>query len=438
MGFTKEKFGIGKFKGNLPDANRRVELCYDREKKIVWLQINYIKGAFFETGYIGAIPTASGGWTAIDLATVLRSRDNVLSFGTKLGEDIEKIEKFQTAILCEWDAFNGARPARWAKGLTFGHDLSSPSFVIKAIKTGFDAIGVRVAAYDGLRTNGYTVEDTILYLQKRAAAAGIATRDSGLLDFKEIIPDSSLRVQEDRAKTGDKRDIPCIISKRRHGGRFAYAESTESIPFPRVNSYGFRGDNRAPSGIKNAGGFNPNYTRPAHIAEAKDKGIDAAIAEGLAREEVMKNARSLDLPGFKNALDLPAYILAQQLGGYISVTRSYAVAKFFAAGMGGTTDQRGPGWVYACFVEGAFVLPPKGSIIPAEGTRPEIKVPYNEQELAMPGVLDWEDVIGCRRVDANGVFTGNIFMRASMFQEDADSAIQIWKLLSGESQGAWQ
>lgn len=400
----------------LPGASRRVELCHDRAKTTVWLQLTnteFLTGGAapnFVTCLIGAIQTPSG-WAAIDPGTAARLRDVTLAFGNNLGD---RIDEFQRAITRDWASFDPSRASQWAKGLTVGQDMSNPSFVMKAIKTGFDAIGVSVSAYSGLQLRGFKVDDTIAYLKKRAAVVGANVIDGALLDFEEIGPDPTLKLQEDKAKQSDTRIIPYIKSSRSngHSGSFAYPELTTSVPFPRVVAYGFRGDSRVPSAIKNAGGFNPNYTRPDQIAKASN-------TVGQAHDR---------------ALNLPEFLTNQFYGGYISVCKSYAVTKAFATGMGGTTT-RAAGWVYACFVEGGFLIPPAGTI-PATTTHPTITIPYNEQEISMPGLLDWEDVVACRRVNANGVFEGNIFMRQSMAHEDPKAAVALWKLLSGETQGS--
>ncbi|HRF44104.1 MAG TPA: hypothetical protein PLD30_07660 [Candidatus Competibacteraceae bacterium] len=83
----------------------------------------------------------------------------------------------------------------------------------------------------------------------------------------------------------------------------------------------------------------------------------------------------------EQALNLQRFIANQEYGGYLSVSKSIAVTKAFAIGMGGTTS-RNAGWVYACFAEGGFHLPKQG----AHGW-----VKYSEQEIAMPGMLDWDD-----------------------------------------------
>ena len=405
----------------VPGASSRIELCHDRAKTTVWLQLT--KAAFvigdpspvFVTCLIGAIQKQNR-WTAIDAGTAARLRDVTLAFGTRMGAHIGG---FQNAILTRWQGFSHDKAAEFANWRTVGADLSNPSFVMAAIKMGFDAIGVSVPAHSGLQLRGFTVDDTIAYLESRATVVGASVLDGALLDFSEIGPDPSLAAFEDEARMTDKRDIPCIESNKadRHSNIFAYAELTASVPFPRVVTYGFRGDSRTPSAIKNAGGFNPNYTRPDHIAKAEKK---------VGQEH-------------DQALNITKFIADQTYGGYISVSKSYAVTKAFATGMGGTTGgktsfwskkrERAAGWVYVCFVEGGFNLPPVDK--PIGG----VTVKFDEQEISMPGSLDWEDVVACRRVSANGNFEGNIFMRQSMALEDPKASVAIWKLLSGETQG---
>jgi len=409
----------------LPRASQRIELCHDRAKTTVWLQLTKAAHAIgdpwpvFVTCLIGAIKTPNG-WTAIDAGTALRLRDVTLEFGTRMGDNVDR---FQNAILAKWLSFTPGKAADFAKGRTVGADLSNPSFVMAAIKLGFDSIGVSVPAHSGLQLSSFTVDDTIDYLERRATVVGASALDAGLMDFSEVGPDPSLAPFEDDARMKDERNIPCIASTKadKHSGVFAYADELASIPFPRVVSYGFRGDSRSPSMIKNAGGFNPNYTRPDHIALVANKASQK----------------------HDQALNMTEFLKNQTYGGYISVSKSYAVTKAFTTNMGGTTGagktwwsqekKRNAGWVYACFVEGGFNLPHSGTYKDKEGK--SITVTFDEQEISMPGVIDWEDVVACRRVKENGKFEGNIFMRQSMAKEDPKACLEIWKLLSGETQG---
>lgn len=391
----------------LPGAEKRIELCHDRAKTTAWLQltnseyiINGLPSSRFVTVLIGAIKQGAN-WVPINPGTAARLRDVTIALGTNLALSTGK---FQKAIIDHWKHFNSVQAKQWAKGTTFGTSLTSASFVMKALKTGFDAIGQPMAAYSGLRGADFTVEDVLTYLNKRSAPIDATVFDGGLLDFQEIgpMPGYEAPYPQDPAAQGDPRLIPYIASAKPlpHDPHFAYEAETGAVPFERVVGYGFRGDSRPPSAIKNAGGFLPNYTRPAHIDKHKGKAQD-------------------------QALNLESFIGNQEYGGYISVTKSVAVAKAFATGLGGTTD-RNAGWVYACFVEGGFHLPKPGD---------HAWVIYGEQEISMPGVLDWSDIVGCRHVRQDGGFEGNVYLKHSLAHHDPQAAVTIWELLSGRSQG---
>jgi hypothetical protein len=401
--------------GQLPDAAKRVELCHDHAKTTVWLELtntDYIvdgSSNTFVTALIGAVPNGKA-WAPIDFGDAARLRGKAIVFGNALGS---KVADFQRAICRSWtrEDLSGL-----AKGLTIGHDKSSAAFIMKALKTGFDAIGMTFHAYNGLRMKGFTVDEVVTYLTNHTAwnSAGKVV-DGGLLDFEEKPPAPGMN--EDRANADDKRTIDYIRSTRKHGGRFAYSAETDAmIPaeFTRVIAYGYRGDNRPPSEIKSAGGFNSNYTRPSHIRDAQQKQYPQ-----------------------DQALNIETFLQDQFYGGYISVSRAYGVAKAFACGLAAPTTPRGPGWVYACFVEGGFLIPLKGKrpYTLKNGTNVTIEIKNNEQEISMPGLLDWDDVVACRRVDGNGKFEGNVFIRSSLLKDDAQAADKIWKHLSGETQG---
>jgi hypothetical protein len=354
----------------------------------------------FVTVLIGAIQRGTI-WVPIDPGTAARCRDVTIALGTTL---TTATTGFQKAIIDHWRSFNSGQAKNWAKGTTFGTSLTNASFVMKALKTGFDAIGDSSSAYSGFRTADFTVADVLAYLNARSNAVGTTLFDGGLLQFQELAPGAAYDSPyvQDQATISDTRVIPYITSKKAstHGGRFAYETDTSGIPFERVISYGFRGDSRPPSGIKSAGGFLPNYSRPAHMEKNVGKPQD-------------------------QALNLKKFIANQEYGGFLSVTKSTAVAKGFATGLGGTTKP-GPGWVYACFVEGGFHLPAVGG---HEWVR------YDEQEISMPGILDWDDVVGCRYVRADGNFEGSVYLKDSIAHEDSTAATQVWELLSGMSQG---
>lgn len=427
-----------------PGARQRVELCYDNAKTTCWLQLfnnNSIirgDGKSFVTCLIGATRTKFG-WEPITVATANRFRQRSEAFGCDLVDTAmgDKIALFQKKIIDDWWSFHGdmLRVHKWAKGLTYGVDYSSPSFVMKAIKTGFEALGVSVATYEGKRSEGYTVDDAIGYLRKRAAMVSSPIVDTGLLDFERLPPAPFLDREEDKEAREDGRQLDYIDADpgKTHSRRFAYSpDSHEHIkaPFEQVIAYAFRGDDRPPSVVRMAGGFLPNATRPDHIKKY--------TANPREKEHYEKAA-----------LDLEEFIAFEILGGYISTSKSYAVAKHFVKNKGG-------GWIYVCFVEGGYLLPEKGwfdkrlkKVKPFEPPsdtelpwKPSFdeknqwfKVKFNEQEIAMPGMLEWADVVACRACDADGKFQGDIFMSKALWNKNSDAAMTIYRLLSGKSQG---
>jgi hypothetical protein len=357
----------------------------------------------FVTVHVGAKPH-QGGWALVDAATVAANRDIVMV----IAFSASKVDSFQRMIYMKWMRFNSARPDAWAMDKTMGRSFTSASFAMKALQTGFDAIAEPLPAYSGVRFKDFQVEDIFGYLGARLSQAKRSPAHDWTMEFIQLPPKPF--ATEDAPLISDKRKIPVIRSSKPHKGRFAYANDAHTslanggvgkIPFERVIGYGFRGDDRTPSAIRDDfRGFLPNYTRPDHIADAKT------------------NALPDD-----QALDLAEFLRDQKYGGYISTSKSYATAKYFAT-------QRGVhGWVYVCFVEGAFHIPPEG--------RPMgVRVRNDEQELAMPGMLDWEDVVGFREVKTSGAFTGDIFLRPSLRSEEPPSVFTtLWNLLSGKSQG---
>ncbi|MCY0386966.1 hypothetical protein OVY01_06910 [Robbsia sp. Bb-Pol-6] len=402
LGLTIMPLGPG-----LYGAETRIEICHDRAKTTIWLQltntqyiVNGSTSPRFVTVLIGAIQRGSG-WVPIDAGTAARCRDVTIAVHTMKPE---ATTRFQIAIVNHWRTFDSAQARNWAKGTTLRASLTNASFVMKALKTGFDAIGEPMAAYSGFRTADFTLDEVLAYLTTRSKAASTTLSDGALLDFRELMPAPAYAppYAQDRTDTSDKRTIPCIASARAgtHGGRFAYTAVTSDVPYERVITYGFRGDSRPPSGIKNAGGFLPNYTRPAHIEKNWL----------LAQDQ---------------ALNLQKFISDQEYGGYLSVTKSTTVAKGFAIGYGGTTPA-GPGWIYACFVEGGFHLP-------ARGTHKWVQ--FDEQEISMPGIIEWEDIVGCRYVLADGRSEGSVYLKDTFLYTDAMAAVEVWELLSGKSQG---
>jgi len=139
-------------------------------------------------------------------------------------------------------------------------------------------------------------------------------------------------------------------------------------------------------------------------------------------------------------IDLRSYQKTQVLGAYVSLTKSVAIARHFGSGGGGTVEKgkRNDGWVYACRAYGGFDLP-----INTEDHQTRFPhslnwlkgVPYKEQEIALPGLLDWEDIVACRRVNATGALVGDIYIKKNLEEREGKQIRdQIYQLLMGATQ----
>lgn len=460
-----------------PRIEEQIVLGHDGPKTMAWLEFkstsflidrSYRPGVFKTV--IGAAKSGNS-WNSITTAQIAKAKDCKRVSLVDAFTDPTRAFGFQKAVVDQWQNFSSARASEFAKGTTFGKSMTSPSFVAKALKTGFDAIGQHVGAYSGFKASDWSVDDLLAYQRKRAG--GLV--DPGLIGFEKLAPDERFESGpgEPRDQEDDRRlkYIPSVRAKG-HSGTFAYARDLEFVKefgfnYERVIGYGFRGDTRSPGDIKGAGGFLPNYTRVDHNAqlEAKlAKGLEEYYAlrkdpknYGVLKTWVEKDGGEWNLyrivrnPKFRKfidadwidglyaarrspkcptlaewfklnsgALDLESFIVDQHFRGFVSTTKSICVAKAFATGL---TATPGPGWIYACFVEGAFDF----------GLQDEHKwLTHQEQELCMPGMLDWEDVVACRHVLANGTFDGAVWMRKTFLHSDLQAATDVLELLSNK------
>jgi hypothetical protein len=412
----------------LPKFADQLRLCYDTASNTAWLEmtgmeylVNGSSGPGVVKIFIGAVKGANG-WEPISAAKANSlPQPNIFNPGAARDSlawqffDTSKIVAFQQAIVREWSGFKTSKASDFAKGTTFGKSMTSASFVAKALKTGYDAVHLPMAAYSGAKVSSWSINDLKKYANKRHPG----WKDAALVGFDAYAPNpryESPKYPKDQRRATDDRPLTYIRSLRAqgHSGRFAYAAELNNLPeeFERVVCYGFRGDTRPPILVKEAGGFNPNYTRPDHIAMHEASKGRISDDDYRQREE--------------GALDLQKFIQDQTFRGFVSTTKSVIVAKNFGTGYTGTSD----GWVYVCFVEGGVHLPPATGL---EGGHAWVL--SSEQEISMPGLLEWEDVVGCRHVKRDGDFDGPVYLKQNLKQEDRLACIEIWDLLSGKSQG---
>jgi hypothetical protein len=487
-------------------AEESVLLCTAvlAKQEVAWLELTMPRSLFdgapspqAVTALIGARSGDGKNWRCID------NRPGVFMSSPLTGEfsSLPAVQKFQKAIVEDWKRFDSASASQWAKGTTFGKSLTSPSFVAKALKTGFDAIGMTQSAYSGVKLSDWSLSDLRKYAESRKKTFTWRDHKLGAFGdigsaFVELMPDPAFEKLEQDAITNPDMNMPArniehVRSSKSagHSGRFAYAEELKNVDLQRVVGYGFRGDSRDPITLKDkfSGAFTPNFTRsdqnvkvhqslvetvkgnlpkvqqqkpaihtrienarkmlatkgtgPANDPNWQGEAVRRVMEDATVAAELRtlfggsKPAMQADFVGStgqiksydqmnQGALDLGEYVQNEFLGGFVSVSRSVMVAKSFACGRGGNSAAR-DGWVYACFVEGAFNMPLKGTHRLAK---------KQEFEMAMPGMLEWEDVAGWRKVKASGKFDGPIYLRHSLCKSDLKAFTQIYEYFSGKPQ----
>lgn len=239
----------------------------------------------------------------------------------------------------------------------------------------------------------------------------------------------------------------------------------------RISCYGFRGDDRDLAAIKAAGGFLPGFTRKDDLMKPDQKitgekideiladGMRATIAKIQAGEELKddddywKAIRSLGV------LTLTVYTLNQDFKGFISTTTSTAIAKCFANYWAKSDDPFRPTYCYAMRCKGGFHLPTdvKGAAKWNKSKHAKNVFTHDaEQEVAVPGAIWWDNVVGMRkvRVDSTGqYFSGPVFLCDLLRKEfidrlreaqkrpiwlpapDNGAFDELFELFSGKNQG---
>jgi len=223
----------------------------------------------------------------------------------------------------------------------------------------------------------------------------------------------------------------------------------------RVWCYTLRGDTRDLEQIKKAGGMLAAMTRrddgvffkkeddgtetPKMYVTAEDSGtktvkeVEEEISDLLrppSYEEMTKpnsgERRSVEEDYFNllhkyQILHLGVYVAQQDYKGFISTTRSSAIAKRFANWYSATVECFT--YCYAVRCRGGFALPStadRSKRWVQTLTKLHNFVGYAEQEVAMPGAIWWEDVVGMRviRCDEEGqFFSGPIFLQDALTKE---------------------
>jgi hypothetical protein len=219
---------------------------------------------------------------------------------------------------------------------------------------------------------------------------------------------------------------------------------------PRISCYGFRGDDRDLAAIKAATGFLPGVTRGSkdrglkpelkirgnEIDEMLIAGMHATVEKIQAGQEI-KDDEPLDYwKKIKSlgVLTLTVYTLDQTFKGFISTTTSTAIAKCFANYWAPPDDPFRPTYCYALRCKGGFHLPTEasGAYWDKKKYANNVFTHNAEQEVAVPGSIWWDDVVGMRkiRVDEKGqYFCGPVFLNDLIRQEEIDKIYAAEQLL---------
>ncbi len=377
--------------------------------------------------------------------------------------ELTRVAEFQHAIIKHWEAVNLNLD-------TTGQ--TSASYLARMLVHGFDRAGRRFAL--PLSDSAPTLRSLRDALGRFPAVTPEATTFAD--EFHAYAPSAGYK-DDEKSTIEDKRSIDIIKTTRITGeGKtpFGYDTLLREIRHKKVSGYGFRGETREPGEIKSARGFLPNATRDTPgwqlsiisklldyalelydkndrhaptrstyvidrvesgkttIVSVKDPAQLRALFLDAEQARIDEEHPGLGIPLHRHQfqpLNLPFFLRDQTSGGFISLSKSIGIAKNFASGVPtgepapGTTRTAMPGYVYACYFEGAFQIPP---------ATPD-GVPFDEQEVSMPGLVEWVDVVGWRKTDASGKFCGPIHLRSSTIASDLPAMHAIWLLLSGKS-----
>ncbi|HEV2521000.1 MAG TPA: hypothetical protein VGT24_01355 [Candidatus Acidoferrales bacterium] len=213
----------------------------------------------------------------------------------------------------------------------------------------------------------------------------------------------------------------------------------------RISAYTFRGDTRNPDQIKAAGGFFPPSTRTddaflkkkvyeffktymmrrwqidigTRMTPDEFQAMVKATTKGGDNEDLWYQYTIWRAVAKTEELHLGRMLAEETLKGYVSTSRAVGVAKGFAGSAG---------WVYVVRVSGGIVVPEKGD------GHPWTKI-FGEQEIAYPGALKWDAVMGFRKI-TNYKFTPNepLYLRKALQNEDRKAFEACYDLLSGKPQ----
>jgi hypothetical protein len=321
------------------------------------------------------------------------------------------------------------------------------------------------ASYEDLGFTGYLPQLKLVLQEQRGEIINPVTGCTNAMDARKITPVESkliIKVPAEVNPTGENPFQPVFDQIDRgiqQQSGTSQSSSSSNNPTPgtlhseidRINCYGFRGDKRDPIEISGRGGFFPNVTRTDETYEPeKQKQLDAVRKKKKKSKKDGYLSSLLEL----NILHLGNYIKNETFGGFVSTTKSVSIAKSFSgAWMEGAyfSARQYPGeqertpityhsqnFCYAMKCIGGFVLPSD------KGNREELQAIHQfaskaEQEIAVPGMIGWNEVVGFRMCcyQKTGPFlAGPVWLSESLRSLDRLGFRRLYSLLSGKSQGS--
>jgi hypothetical protein len=316
-------------------------------------------------------------------------------------------------------------------------------------------------AYEELGFIPYFPKLGLILQEQRCGIANDVTGGTLFWDARKIRPVESKLINKLPAKwqpTGKDAFQP-VIDKIDAGIKNASQLSGQSgaptggklySELSRMNCYGFRGENRGPELIAEKGGFFSNVTRKdATYATDKQKELDAVFHKDQAWNQESYIGKLVEL----KILHLGEYVKHANFGGFISTTRSVAVAKGFSGGWMQSADisiKQNPqdikvnplrystqNFLYAMKCVCGFVLPSD------KGTSTELQAIHQfasmaEQEVAVPGMIGWNEVVGFRLCcfQPTGPFlAGPVWILSGASKLDPTGVSKLYELMSGKGQG---
>lgn len=296
------------------------------------------------------------------------------------------LDLFSESIYTNLKGFSHEKRSEYLKGRTFGSAIENcPGIIMKALKTGFDALGIVHSAYDGWRTSAFTVDDIRIYVE-RMVAYGRKLMDGNIYRGVEAVSPVSVwgakdasylrnwKLEADRGSRDGR-----LYSQHIQGtvlgkytptpgkvGTFMGGEDKDfksplikpASGYVIVSEYGFRGDSRPPVDIQALGGMQPNAVRDDRQKQREGKEL---------------------LDSFDHQASW-----GSDYSGYVSWSRNIGTAYKF---MGMATKGKSDGWIYtarcrdAVDVRATFVKPR-----------------YEEYEISVPGGTEWSEMVAWRKV----------------------------------------